>query len=747
MLRSASIAMLVTACTATPAWPQSGSERLPANCRPEPTARHMPSCARPKMRYWLPLGQIDAQAVRHDVARIAEAGFGGIEINSMPASQPPSAAQSFGGPDWLNALRAALSEARKSGIGIDLAVGPFYPAAVPQAHVGEGASRELVFTAARVDERFSGQLPVPQGGSGARLVGVSAVRIEASHLTSAIADRASLIDLTAAVIDNGLTWSPPGEGQWRIIVSWSRETGHQIAGAAFAPYVVVDHFSLDGTQKIIASWKSDLLPQLGADRAALQDVFEDSLHLQGYTLWTEDLLSQFRRRRGYDLRPYLPVISIGHLNDFFFAISNRRDVTPRSAPDYDFSDGSGTAIRDDYYQTLTELYQERHLAPLRTFFASQGMNLRVQTAYGQSLEGTSPVELVDVPETESFQLDDHVEAYRVQAGAAHVLGKPVYSAECCATRGAAGKTDWNDAMTHIGGLFAGGVNQIVFHGYAQTTKHKLGEAGWSPFGGAFSENYGAIAAWSQAPRVTAKLARQQAILRAGKPELDIALLRHSYWDSGHGKFSPGFDYWADGGLESAGYTHDYVSPALLSVRQWTPDRRLAAPNGPAYRAVLVMPRQALPVSALDRLQATAEAGVPIVFVGTAPTASGLNANSAAFAHKLTKILAMSNVRTVAQPDQAVAALVSLGIAPRVEKVEATNIQVVIRRTRSGRYLWLHNPAASAISQTLRAPAGHVFEVDLQSGRMIKFSASGGAADRSWVFTMRPGEVRAFFLAN
>jgi alpha-L-rhamnosidase len=706
------------------------------DCSISPSAARVPSCVRPKMRYWLPLGQMDAQAVQRDVARIAAAGFGGLEINSIPADHVLVAAQGYGGAEWFKVIRAAMAQARKDGISIDLAIGPFYPAAVAERDIGNAAARELVFTQSAVASHFDGRLTAPAGAMSAQLVGVSALRLVRRDGSGAVFADDSVIDLTSQVAEGSLRWTPPAPGDWQIVASWARNVGHAITGAADRPSVVVDHFSRDGTAKIIATWQQEILPGLGQNRAVLGDIFEDSLHLQGYSLWTDDLLAEFRRRRGYDLRPYLPMLSIGHLNDFFFSIINRVDRTPRSKPDYDLASGRGTRIRDDYYLTLTELYAERHLAPLRAFFSTQDLKLRAQPSYGQSLEGTAPVAQVDIPETESFQLDDHIEAYRVQAGSAHVLGKRIYSAECCAEQGMAGKTNWQDALRHIYRLFAGGVNQIVFHGYAQTTSSEAGAAAWVPFNGAFSENYATIPAWSEAPAITRALAREQAMLRVGKPVIDLAILRNSFWDTGHAKQVPGFDYWADPGIDAAGLTHDYVSPALLALPQWTPIDGRAAPEGPGYRAIVVMPGQALPVAALKSLAATARAGVPVLIVGELPVPLGLSNDAAS----------IPQVRFLADPGTVSAALAHVGITPTVTLAAPTATLRVTRRVKGGDYIWLYNPSVKDVHEQGMAKAKMVFAINFANGRRLLVGNQTDGIVR-WDVTVKAGKSSAFFISR
>jgi hypothetical protein len=68
-------------------------------------------------------------------------------------------------------------------------------------------------------------------------------------------------------------------------------------------------------------------------------IFCDSLEVFGSD-WTGDLLEQFRQRRGYDLRPYLPALAT--------------DIAPNTK-----------AIRHDWGKTLTEMLEDRFLTPMR----------------------------------------------------------------------------------------------------------------------------------------------------------------------------------------------------------------------------------------------------------------------------------------------------------------------------------------------------------------------------------------------
>ncbi|KAF1310691.1 hypothetical protein BLX42_12755 [Pseudomonas sp. SG-MS2] len=661
------------------------------------------------MRYWVPLGAVDASAIKHDITRIAQAGFGGIEINSVAADGSLPADNAYASSQWANAIKAALEQAKQNGITVDLAISPSYPAAVPANLIGEGSSQEMVYTSLESSGPVDTQLAHPKGGANKlRVIGASAAKLASSDPT--VLDKRTLVDITETIVDGKMKWTPPSEGRWQIIISWTRVTEHTIPGAAPEPYQAIDHFSTAGTDALIAHWKSAIQPVLaGADGG---DVFEDSLHLKGYIVWTPNLLEEFEKRRGYDVRPYLPVIGIGHLNDFFHTIFTKTTVTPDTRADFEFADGSGAAIRADYYQTLTELYSEYHLAPLKGYFNSIGWRYRVQAAYGQSIEAASPLKYVDVPETESFQLNDDVDGYRTQAGAAHVLNRSVYSAECCATPGVALKTTWNDALRHIGGLFAGGVNQIVLHGYSQTTRQDGDKPRWMPFGGIFSEDYGQLPTWDQAAAFTQYVARQQSLLRWGKPAMDVAILRHSYWDTGHAQASPADDYWKDPQLGLAGYRYEYLSPNVLSWPEAGVAAGRLAPATSAYRALVVMPGTPLTTPTLEQLVSAGAAGLAIVLVDDSASASApANENNGLYKTLVNspKVYRAKDLASV--PD----ALAKAGIAPTVTSTTPNPLQSVMRSGTDSRYLWLRNPTDKNQHQTLKVNGACARQIDLHTG--------------------------------
>jgi hypothetical protein len=100
-------------------------------------------------------------------------------------------------------------------------------------------------------------------------------------------------------------------------------------------------------------------------------IFCDSLEVYDAD-WTADLLEQFRARRGYDLRPLLPIWE--------------RDAGDRSLE-----------VRRDVGRTLSELYEERFLVPLKEWAAKNHVLLRIQN-YGEppaTISSSRHADLID----------------------------------------------------------------------------------------------------------------------------------------------------------------------------------------------------------------------------------------------------------------------------------------------------------------------------------------------------------------
>lgn len=102
------------------------------------------SAVRAKFRWWWPDALVDTGEIAREVRAIADAGFGGVEIAAVTHSmsqQLDTVRYGWGTTAWRAAIEAALREAKKRDVLVDLTIGPAWPAAVPSITPDNPAAR------------------------------------------------------------------------------------------------------------------------------------------------------------------------------------------------------------------------------------------------------------------------------------------------------------------------------------------------------------------------------------------------------------------------------------------------------------------------------------------------------------------------------------------------------------------------------------------------------------------------------
>ena len=635
-------------------------------------------------RWWWPNGAVDPAEVARAVDQVADAGFGALEVADVTHSlaargiEIDLAAQGWGTPSWVAGVKAALSQAARRGVRIDITVGPSWPAAVPTVTPDDDAAcTELAHGQVAVTggATFDGPVPdpvvAPSSASTVRhLVAVQAFRTVGAPVKGLqTLDAASYLDLTSSVSGGRVTWTAPAGGDWVVLSYWRRGSAQEPeAGPHTSPRsYVVDHFSAAGSGAVVGFWKDRILDaelrRLLAKAGGY--LFEDSLEIEsGATIWTPRMLEEFSRRAGYDLLPYLPVV-----------------LEVKEKYVFGFDTVTSTRVRDDFNQVLSDLYRDNHLLAIQGFARSLGMGLRVQP-YGLETDALEHSALLDVPESESLgfkNLDD----YRVMAGGRDMAGHTVLSCESICYAGAAYQTTWDRALQTLNSVYAAGVNMAMIHGFPYADAPGVTWPGFAAFSPYYKGAVGYGEAWGpRTPQwrhirdVSDYLARTQLVLQTGTPRYDVVFLRQKGWTS-TGIGAP----WATNNGIPVGWTHSFATPALLDLpRAVVRDGRLA-PDGPAYKVMIIGPDQfrggerTMAVATAQRVLELAQAGLPVVFLGDWSTAEPVGLAQPGETERLRdlllKVRGMSTTRTVAVEGDIPAALDSLGVSPDVRHAIST----------------------------------------------------------------------------
>jgi hypothetical protein len=338
----------------------------PTNREPEGTGSALvrrqfqspPKKYRPLVRWWWPGNDVAEAELRREIDVLDRAGFGGAEIQAFYkdfANKNFSQAQiqrinSFATPSFFRHVGVAAEEARNHGMFVDYTFGSGWPFGGGYAITPELASIELRSThlsvtgPAKLDEKL--QIPsitdgdpltssdvlkkLPDGWAErmkkrTKVVAVVAVRGEDAQwdfhapggprqtvVKPGQLQKGTSVDLSARLQPDGvLQWDVP-PGTWQLFVFCSVPTMQRVNGAAGeGPQLVMDHLSSEAFAAHAKRIGDDAISYIGEFFGnGLRAIFCDSLEVGANLFWSDDFLAEFRRRRGYDLLPYLPILKV-----------------------------------------------------------------------------------------------------------------------------------------------------------------------------------------------------------------------------------------------------------------------------------------------------------------------------------------------------------------------------------------------------------------------------------------------------
>ena len=515
-------------------------------------------------------------------------------------------------------------------------------------------------------------------------------------------------------------------------------TGQEVHLAATPkPSYLVDHFAASGFNAVKDYWETKVLTP--ALRTAMKNsggsLFFDSLELNrdGVQVrsWTPDLLAQFQQRRGYSLVPYLAAVGV-------------------STPVFDFTGTTGDRIREDYNQTLSDLFRDNHLKPLKTWGAGYGLTVRGQ-AY--SSWGPSPIDpadmatLLDTPEGEDLSFNSGFtggyittrgsDAWRSLASAAAQTGGNRISTECCAlyaNNGVPRKT----LLAHVNQQFSVGVNQIVWHGWAdQSPGAAAAWPGFSPFGSYISDVYGPQnPTFADDVKINTYVGRMQAVLRRGNLRNDVAIYRD---DRGHSLDGSTADlYFTDQSLARAGYSYGFMNNTLVTSPTASVSGGLLNASKLGYKAFVLdntkntNTNPTLDLASAKKILAWAKSGLPIVVVGDVPNrVRGNHPGQDTDLQAVTaRLLAQPKVTAVATEDQVLPALRDAGVRPAAQFAHPAPVVALHRKTAASDYYHLFNSGDTAATTTVSLQGrGRPYEYDAWTGKVSPIAEYTRTGDR------------------
>ena len=377
---------------------------------------------------------------------------------------------------------------------------------------------------------------------------------------------ADVIDLTSKMSPDGkLDWTPP-PGNWVVV-----RLGYSLLGITNHPAtpeatgLEVDKLNRayvkDYFEKYLDSYKQTVGPGLIGTRG-IHYVINDSWEA-GSQNWTGDMLAQFKKRRGYDPTPWLPVLT--------GQVVQSSEASDRFL--WDFRKTIADLIADEHYGQLEATLHEWHMGHYGEShesgraFVADGMEVKKFNEIPMSAMWTQEPGVNHVKY--DYNADD-----RESASVAHIYGQNLAAAESMTA--SAAPWAWSPATLKptADQEFLNGINRFVIHESAhQPLVGKAPGMTLGPFGQWFNRNE----TWAdEAGAWVDYLARTSFLLQQGKFGADLL-----------------YFYGEDSNLTAifynkspdvpAGYGFDYVNADALIHQFQVANGRIVTRSGMSYR--------------------------------------------------------------------------------------------------------------------------------------------------------------------
>ncbi|MCX6915262.1 MAG: glycosyl hydrolase [Verrucomicrobia bacterium] len=611
-----------------------------------------PNSARLRAYWWWLNGNVTKAAITRDLEEMKAKGFGGALICDAGGAEQDGNDRvphgpTFFTPEWRELYKHTLREADRLGLEMSLNIQSGWNVGGPMIKAEEG-TKKLAWSETLVagPTSFERALPLPKPirDNYYQDIAVVAYRLKSADrgVTNALSralkpqkpiqnwaqkalykslsfsapDTAPLfqefpaqpdeedtravevVDLTAKLSKDGvLRWDAPA-GTWQVLRFGCTLGDHPKVSTCSDGW---HGYALDVLDAgVFARYWDAVVEPLIADAGplagrSLKYLHTDSWEIAGYN-WTPTLREEFRKRRGYDLLPFLPVMA-GRIVD-------SRPVSNRFL--YDLRKTLGDLAIDNHYQ----LFRDRaHKHGLQIHPESGG-------PHAVPIDAQRCLGMDDAPMSEFWawswkhRIGDTNRFFLKQpASAAHAYGRRLVLAE--------GFTDigphWQESLSEnlkpaFDRALCEGMNVLVWHAFV-CSPAEMGIPGQQYFAGThFNPN---TTWWSKSASFLAYLNRCQFLLQQG---LFVADACYYYGDH-----VPNFAQLKrmDPARVLPGYDYDVVTEEVILTRMSVRDGRIVLPDSMSYRVLVLPDRSGISLPVLRKLKQLVEAGATVI--GPRPT--------------------------------------------------------------------------------------------------------------------------------
>ncbi len=571
-----------------------------------------PAEARPLAWWHWINGNVTKAGIRADMEDMKRVGIAGAQMLDVSIYLPPGPVR-YGSDLWHEHVQYAIRTADELGLELDLMNCPGWSASGGPWNTPERSMKQFTWSETEVEGGKEVSVSLPQPAAKLdfyRDVTVLAVPRSTNVFLPPAERRAApqlksvtpyplamdgppiapgrVLDLAKFMDASGVLTTPLPPGRWTILRFGFTTTGSQNHPAVPEGHgLECDKFDLAAAEFQFERAMGRVIREAGplvgkSFKGILFDSFEG-----GFQNWSDAFPREFKRIKGYDLLPWVPVL------------------TGRVVGSVEQSE----AVLRDFRSVVNELIARNYFGTMQRLAHQHGLKVYAE-AQGGPLNPYLCNEFTDVPMNE-FWMPDATPRFHLMkqvASMANVSGRSITAAEAFTAKPEDGRWLATPATMKAPGdcAFTAGINRFILHTYVHqpysdiAPGFTLGRYGthfgrlntWWPFAGAWAEYVG----------------RCQFLLQQGRTVADIALFANE--DVGYllstkaAEVPDGFDF-------------DVCYPRELAPMTWS-DGAFHLPQGSAFRVLVLPDKWFADIATLRKLDAFLAAGATIV--GPAPSA-------------------------------------------------------------------------------------------------------------------------------
>lgn len=488
-------------------------------------------------------------------------------------------------PEWNEMVKHAIIECKRLGLefGVCIATsGCAAPWVLP-----EDSQQKLVFSETKIEGGrkvriqlpYSDDVKMNDDNMPVFYRDIVVLAIQEKNIVS----EKDVVDISHCMDKDGLlTWKVP-KGNWVI-----QRFGHAPTFRMMNEFKYIDHLRTDIFDAYYDKYIGNLLGNLSPEeRLAVKYIISDSWEA-GISGWTPSFLSEFQKRRGYDITTYLPVLAGQTMES--------ANVTKR--------------IKDDYRQTVSDLiaehyrYQQEvtHRNGMYTMCEASGPHqTQADALFCQKFSDVPMGEFWARANTHRTSLEKRF-LTKEAVSAGHIYGKNIISAESFTSVG----PQWEEDPWHLkptaDRAFCEGINQLFFHTYSHSPS-LTAKPGYVYYAGSHINRN--VTWWDYSLDWNTYLIRCQYMLQQGIPQADVCF----YYGTGIEKR---IEYKQDVFLLNPGYQYDYVNSDVILNRMSVKNKRIYLPEGISYDILILPEQQDISIEVLKKIQDMVYAGATVI---------------------------------------------------------------------------------------------------------------------------------------